>query len=104
MKKRLLYICPHLSTGGQPQYVYKQIESFKDEFEIEVVEINNVGGEQFAVQKNKIRNLVPLHILGEDKNNILSVIKTFSPHIIHFHEIPQFDLSFDILDKIFVTW
>lgn len=101
MKKRLLYISPHLSTGGQPQYVLKQIESFKDEFEIQVVEINNVGGEQFAVQKNKIRNLVPLHILGEDKNDILSVIKTFSPHIIHFHEIPQFDLSFDILDKIF---
>jgi GR25 family glycosyltransferase involved in LPS biosynthesis len=101
MKKRLLYISPHLSTGGQPQYVYKQIEAFKEDFEIEVVEINNVGGEQFAVQKNKIRNLVPLHILGEDKSQIISVIKNFSPHIIHFHEIPQFDLSFDILDKIF---
>ena len=101
MKKRLLYISPHLSTGGQPQYVYKQIESFKDEFEIEVVEINNVGGEVFAVQKNKIRNLVPLHILGDDKSQILSVIETFSPDIIHFHEIPQFDLSFDVLDKIF---
>jgi len=101
MKKRLLYICPHLSTGGQPQYVYKQIQNFKDEFEIEIVEINNVGGEQFAVQKNKIRNLIPLHILGADKSEILSVIEKFSPHIIHFQEIPQFDLSFDILNKIF---
>ena len=97
MKKRLLYISPHLSTGGQPQYVYKQIEAFKEDFEIEVVEINNVGGEQFAVQKNKIRNLVPLHILGEDKSQIISVIKNFSPHIIHLHDIPQYDLSFDIL-------
>jgi GR25 family glycosyltransferase involved in LPS biosynthesis len=101
MKKRLLYICPHLSTGGQPQYVYKQIESFKDEFEIEVVEIHNSGGTAFVVQKNRIKNAVPLHTLGEDKNDVLKVIENFSPHIIHFHEIPQFDLSHETLDVIF---
>jgi glycosyltransferase involved in cell wall biosynthesis len=101
MKKRLLYICPHLSTGGQPQYVFKQIESFKDEFEIQVVEIHNSGGTAFVVQKNRIKNTVLLHTLGEDKNSILSIIENFSPHIIHFHEIPQFDLSHETLDVIF---
>jgi glycosyltransferase involved in cell wall biosynthesis len=101
MKKRLLYICPHLSTGGQPQYVFKQIESFKGEFEIQVVEIHNSGGTAFVVQKNRIKNTVPLHTLGEDKNSILSIIENFSPHIIHFHEIPQFDLSHETLDVIF---
>jgi len=101
LKRKLLYIAPHLSTGGQPQYLYKQIESFKNDFEIEVVEINNVGGEEFAVQKNKIRNSVPLHILGDDKSKILDAIKKFNPDIIHFHEIPQFDLSKEVLDKIF---
>jgi len=98
---KILYIVPHLSTGGLPQYVYKQIQHFNEEFEIEVVEINNVGGEQFAVQKNKIRTLVPLHTLGNNKEEIISIIEKFSPHIIHFQEIPQFDLSFDILNKIF---
>jgi len=101
LKRKLLYIAPHLSTGGQPQYLYKQIESFKNDFEIEVVEINNVGGEEFAVQKNKIRNSVPLHILGNHKSKILDVINKFNPDIIHFHEIPQFDLSKEVLDKIF---
>lgn len=101
MKKRLLYICPHLSTGGQPQYVYKQIENFKDEFEIEVVEIHNSGGTAFVVQKNRIKGAVPLHTLGENKDDVLSVIERFSPNIIHFHEIPQFDLSTQVLDKIF---
>jgi hypothetical protein len=101
MKKRLLYVCPHLSTGGLPQYVYKQIENFKDEFEIQVVEINNVGGDAFVVQKNRIKSTVPLHTLGVDKSDILSVIEVFSPHIIHFQEIPQFELSDGILDKIF---
>ena len=101
MKKRLLYVCPHLSTGGQPQYVYKQILHFKDEFDIRVVEINNSGGDAFVVQKNKIRNEVPLYTLGEDRNYILTIIEAFSPDIIHFHEIPQFDLPHQTLDTIF---
>lgn len=100
-KQKLLYIAPHLSTGGQPQYLCKQIEYFLKDFNIEVIEINNLGGEQFAVQKNKIRDLVPLHILGDDKSNILNLIDKIKPDIIHFQEIPQFDLSNEILDIIF---
>jgi GR25 family glycosyltransferase involved in LPS biosynthesis len=101
MKKRLLYVSPHLSTGGLPQYLCKQIERFKDEYQIEVVEINNVGGDAFVVQKNLIKGLVPLHTLGSDKAKILDVLEKFKPHIIHFQEIPQFDLPIDVLDKIF---
>lgn len=100
-KQKLLYVAPHLSTGGQPQYLCKQIEHFIKEFDIQVIEINNVGGEEFAVQKNKIRKLVPLHILGNDKSEIIQLIDRIKPDIIHFHEIPQFDLSDDILIKIF---
>ena len=101
MTKKLLYVAPHLSTGGLPQYLYKQITHFKDEFEIEVVEIHNSGGEVYVVQKNRIRNLVPLHTLGDDKSEILNIINKFSPDIIHFQEIPEFDLATNILDTIF---
>jgi len=101
MRKKLLYICPHLSTGGQPQYTFKQVEHFINDFEIEVVEINNSGGDAFVVQKNRIKSLAILHTLGEDKSEILQIIEKFQPDIIHFQEIPQFDLSTDILDKIF---
>ena len=100
-KKKLLYVCPHLSTGGQPQYTYKQIKHFINDFNIEVVEINNSGGNAFVVQKNRIKKLVSVHTLGEDKSEILSIIKNFQPDIIHFQEIPQFDLAPFILDKIF---
>ena len=101
MRKKLLYICPHLSTGGQPQYTFKQVEHFINDFEIEVVEINNSGGDAFVVQKNRIKSLAILHTLGDDKSEILQIIEKFQPDIIHFQEIPQFDLSTDILDKIF---
>ena len=100
-KKKLLYIAPHLSTGGQPQYLYKQVKEFIKDFDIEVVEINNSGGNVFAVQKNRIKALVPVHTLGEDKSEIISIIDRIKPDIIHFHEIPQFDLDTFILDKIF---
>jgi hypothetical protein len=101
MKKRLLYVSPHLSTGGLPQYLYKQIQHFKNDYEIEVVEISDLGGDAFVVQKNKIKSIVPIHTLGSDKSGILKVIQNFNPHIIHFQEIPEFNLSNDILDKIF---
>ena len=100
-RKKLLYVAPHLSTGGQPQYLYKQLKEFINHFDIEVVEINNSGGDAFVVQKNRIKSLSIVHTLGEDKSKILDVINTFNPDIIHFQEIPQFDLATNILDVIF---
>jgi len=101
MKKKLLYIAPHLSTGGQPQYLYKQVKEFINYFNIEVVEINNSGGDAFVVQKNRIKSLAIVHTLGDDKSKILDIIDKYQPDIIHFQEIPQFDLPTNILDVIF---
>lgn len=100
-RKKLLYICPHLSTGGQPQYTYKQIQHFIDDFDIQVIEINNSGGDAFVVQKNRIKELAVVHTLGDDKSKILDIINELNPDIIHFQEIPQYDLSTDILNIIF---
>ena len=100
-RKKLLYVAPHLSTGGQPQYLYKQIQEFIKDFDIEVVEINNSGGTAFVVQKNRIKSLAIVHTLAEDKSEILNVIESFKPDIIHFQEIPQFDLPTYVLDTIF---
>ncbi len=100
-KKKLLYVCPHLSTGGQPQYTYKQINHYLNDFQIEVVEINNSGGDAYVVQKNRIKSLVPVHTLGDNKRAIFDVIRTFQPDIIHFQEIPEYDLAIDIVEKLF---
>jgi len=100
-RKKLLYVCPHLSTGGQPQYAYKQIKHFINEFDVEVVEINNSGGDAFVVQKNRIKSLAIVHTLGSDKSEIIEVIEKFNPDIIHFQEIPEFDLPTAVLDVIF---
>jgi hypothetical protein len=44
LNKKLLYVSSHLSTGGMPQYLLKQIEIFNDEFDIEIIEVNIHSG------------------------------------------------------------
>ena len=102
IKKKLLYVASHLSTGGMPQYLLKQIQTFKDEFEIQVVEYNDHSGGVFVVQKNQINDLVKLHTLYENKGEELrKIISEESPNIVHFTEIPEHFIDHNTLDKIF---
>lgn len=101
MKPKLLFITEHLSTGGQPQYLLKQIESFLDQFNIQVIEYNDWSGNDFVVQKNRIKDIVKLHTLGNNKGVVNSIIRQFEPDIIHFQEIPDSFISEPILDYMF---
>jgi len=39
------------------------------------LKINNSGGNQYVVQKNRIKSLVPVHTLGENKKEIFDYIR-----------------------------
>ena len=99
-KKKLLYIVPHLSTGGLPQYLLKQIQSFKDEFEIVVVEYNCVSMD-FVVQRNKIKELCEVITIGEHKSDVVGIIRKEQSHIVHFQEIPETFVDKQYLNQIF---
>lgn len=102
MPKKILYICPHLSTGGQPQYTFAQVDNFINEgYDVSVIEYNNLGGNDYVVQKKKIQSICNLFTLDEDKSHIIDLIKLTSPDFIHFQEIPQTFISEDILNWIF---
>ena len=101
--QKVLYVTPHLSTGGLPQYLLKKIEFFKDKFDIYVIEYQDLSWE-YVVQKNKIKELLgedKLITLYEDKQSLLQHIKNIKPNIIHFEEIPEHFIDVIILDKIF---
>lgn len=101
--KKLLMILPHCSTGGLPQYAVKKIELLKEEYRIIVIDYSNSGGEVFAVQKNKIRDLgVELIVLGEDKLELLDIIDEFKPDIIHMEEMPEYFLNEEIAKEIYL--
>ena len=79
--EKLLYITPHLSTGGAPQYLLKKLELLIDEFDIHVVEYQDLG--IFRVQKDKIISILknPLTTLGERKEQLLDLISDIKPDI-----------------------
>jgi len=101
--KNILYITPHLSTGGAPQYLLKKIEFLKNIYNIYVIEYNDYG--IYRVQKNKIINLLndKVFTLGEEKEEIFQIIEKIQPDIIHFEEMPEFFMSQDISKKIYNT-
>lgn len=100
--KKLLYITPHLSTGGLPQYLLKKIETFNNQFDIWCIEWSNLS-DQFVVQKNKITSILgtKLITLGENKSEVIDIITKINPDIIHIEEIPETFINSSILDTIY---
>jgi glycosyltransferase involved in cell wall biosynthesis len=98
---KILFIAPHLSTGGLPQYLYKKIEVLKNDANILVVEYDDIGGTAFVVQKDRIKSLVPVHSLYGDKTELLSIISNFEPDVIHFEEIPEYFMDFELATEIY---
>lgn len=102
-QKKLVYITPHLSTGGLPQYLFKKIEAIIDKYDIYVIEHTNYS-DDFVVQKNKIKKLIKpdqFYTLSENKTNILNILNKIKPDIIHFEEIPEHFLDDKITEKIY---
>ena len=102
MKKKLLIITPHTSTGGAPQCSVKKVELLKNDFEIKVVEYSFLAY-QFVVQRNRIIDLVGLdnfHSLSADKSGMLKkIIEEFRPDVISMEEFPEM-----FMDKAIADW
>ena len=101
--EKLLYVAPHLSTGGLPQYLTKKIELLKDSFEIYLVEWSDCTGGVLVVTRNKIVKLVDkdkFFTLGENKQELIDIINQVKPDVIHLEEIPEFFMDFDIANQI----
>lgn len=100
---RILYIAPHLSTGGLPQYLCKKIEALHGAAEMIVVEYADLGGDAFVVQKNKIKQLAPIYTLYDDKFELLNIIKNFDPDVVHVEEIPEYFMDYNLAKQIYTT-
>ena len=116
MKLKLMYVVPHLSTGGMPQFVLKRIKSlleYKNEIEVFLVEYSQFS-DTYIVQRNKIIELLDVgHFwtLGwftepEKKYQLIDIIKENKIDIVHIEEIPEGFESFnkiplDILNQLY---
>lgn len=87
---KLLIIAPHLSTGGQPQFVLKKIESLINTYDVYCIEYNYLSP-HYVVQRNQIKNLITenFYSIGEQNINLIEVIKKINPNIIWIEEISE---------------
>jgi glycosyltransferase involved in cell wall biosynthesis/predicted O-methyltransferase YrrM len=100
--KKIIFITPHLSTGGLPQYLLKKIEHFLPEFDIYCIEYSNIAPD-YVVQKNKLKEILgdKLITLGEDKTQLVQVLMMIEPDVVHFEEIPEHFVDTKILDILY---
>ena len=106
--KKLVYLAPHLSTGGMPEFLLKRIEALldQDEFEVHVIEFC-LYADTYVVQRNKIKDLLgdkfyEIAHLGsitqeEREAKLISILEDINPDVIHIEECPE---SFDSFNKM----
>lgn len=98
----ILYVTPHLSTGGLPQYLWKKIETFNSFSEIYCVEYSYYGG-AFVVQRNKIESLLGDRFvaINSDGQKLESLIRDINPDIVHFEELSETFVDEEVLKRIY---
>lgn len=101
--KKLLFIAPHLSTGGLPQFLLKKIKCLIKDFDIYCVEYSDVTGGKFIVQRDQIKNICKskFFTLYDNKEEIINIISKIKPDIIHFEEMPEYFMDLSLSSKIY---
>ena len=101
-KKKILFLAPHLSTGGMPAFLLKRIEALRQVYEIFVVEHRNFSNE-YVVQKNKIRELVDhFYTLEEgNKNQLQHIITSNRIDVVHIDEMAESLGDKELVDALY---
>jgi autotransporter strand-loop-strand O-heptosyltransferase len=101
-KIKVLFLAPHLSTGGMPGFLLRRIELLQShcpELEIFVVE-HGFYGDAYVVQRNKIIEILPkdhFWSLGNDKMKLINILKENEINIVHVDEMIE---GFDNFNKV----
>jgi glycosyltransferase involved in cell wall biosynthesis len=100
--KKILFVSPHLSTGGLPQYLAKKIQNFSGSAELFCIEWNFYGPD-YVVQRNKISDLLQERFfpINGQKEKFIPIVDSIDPDIIHFEELCESFIPNDILLHIF---
>lgn len=99
----ILFIAPHLSTGGLPQYLTKKVELLSSTCNVFVIEYDDITGGVFVVQWNRLKELLGdnLITLGDNKHSLLTHIGEINPDIIHMEELPEYFMDREVANIIY---
>lgn len=97
----IVYITPHLSTGGLPQYLLKKIESFCRMSTVYCIEYSYYG-DSYVVQRNKITRLLGDRFIAlNEKSDLIRHLNEINPDIVHFEEIAETFVDPELLAQIY---
>lgn len=114
-KKKLLFLAPHLSTGGMPQFVLKRVEAMLKvpDYEVHLIEYTQYSN-IYNVQRDQLIELLGdrFHTIGflnslditERGQRLIEKIETINPDIIHIDECPESFDGFNKLDQSAMDW
>jgi len=90
MKSKILYLAPHLSTGGMPSFLLKQVQLLNEMYDIHVVEYRFFTAD-FVVHRNAIKEILgnKVYTLGDTKSELLDIVASIKPDIIHLHDVAE---------------
>lgn len=98
---KIVYISPHLSTGGCPQFLLKKIQMLHKDHEVHCIEYNDHGC--FTVQKNQIKEILGdrLYRVNDRKEELLEIIDAVQPDVVHLEEMPEYFMDKSIAMKLY---
>lgn len=101
--KKILIITPHLSTGGLPQFLLEKINILINQYDVYLIEWEDITGGVFVVQRRKLVELLKdkLFTLHANKREVFDIIDRINPDIIHFEEFSETFIDYNILDDIY---
>lgn len=107
IKKKILIVSPHFSTGGAPQVTLSKVKMLSEDFDIRVVEHSMLAW-QFVVQRNKIIEIVGesnFHTLNgtqaEKGKQLYDLILDFNPDYLSMEEFPEMFMDIEWAKKIY---
>ena len=98
---RILFLAPHLSTGGMPAFLLKRIEALQANNDVEIFVVEyQCHSLDYVVQRNAIMKLTTVYHLEEDKMVLFDMIKDFNPDVIHIDEMSE-RLDREMITKLY---
>ena len=87
-KKHILFLAPHLSTGGMPAFLLKRIQVLKNDYHVHVVEHRNYSDE-YVVQKEQIKKIATSFHTLEKAQDIRDIIARKRISLVHIDEMAE---------------
>ena len=102
---KILYLVPHLSTGGMPKYLLEKIkQDLKQNKDIYVIEYNFYG-DKYVVQRNEIKEILKEKFFAVYGNfdSFLDILHKINPDILHIQDEPEIfpNISKQQFEKIY---